>query len=103
MLALSKFSELYSENSCILKGKSKNIQYTYNEKLNISHEGIGQSAPQSPVKAIKTEGAGGLMKTVSVMTYNIWNFNAYQGSSSHHDQYVERFERILQVGIQTSF
>ncbi|RUS74138.1 hypothetical protein EGW08_018093 [Elysia chlorotica] len=88
-LALSKHSELYSENGCILSGRSNYINDTQNEGLN-----IGQAAL---VNQVNTEGEEGATKTISAMSYNIWNFNAYEHSSSNQDEYAERFEKILNL------
>ncbi|GFS06061.1 endonuclease/exonuclease/phosphatase [Elysia marginata] len=90
MLALSKSSQLYSENNCILSEKSEHMQDTH---MTSFHGSVRQPAQSSEVKDKRAEWS---KTTISVMTYNIWNFNAYKYSTSYND-YVERCQRILQI------
>ena len=88
-LALTKHSELHSENICILYDQNVNVQMS-----NMTFNGIKQSAQPEPAKPDRKMEA---VEAITAMSYNIWNFNAYKQSNSHQGQYAARFKRISQV------
>ncbi|GFO04975.1 rxlr-like protein [Plakobranchus ocellatus] len=92
-LALSKHTEHYPESSCTLYMDKIQVP----EPNNIS--GLPENISIYNKQSVRQDSAnpGGTAKrasaTLTVMTYNIWNFNSYQ----HKDQYAQRVERMKKL------
>lgn len=90
MLTLSNPTNLYSERSCEESEPSEFICNANRNGLPPFHVTANQPLQTN---LVKTDGSA----TLSIMTYNIWNFNSYQHSSFEEILYEQRFERILQL------